>query len=99
MVSLNQTHEIKSNRESGLGRFDILIIPKDINQSGIIIELKVKEEKETLEECAQKALEQIEKKKYPEELKQRGINKVIKIGIGFEGKEFALDYVITEIII
>lgn len=92
MVSLNQTHEIKSNRESGLGRFDILIIPKDINKSGIVIELKIKSEKETLEDCAKKALEQIEQKKYPEELKQRGINKIIQIGIGFEGKEFELAY-------
>ena len=78
--------------ESGLGRFDILIIPKDINKSGIIIELKIKSSTETLEGCAKKALEQIEQKKYPEELKQRGINKIIQIGIGFEGKEFALVY-------
>ena len=92
MVSLNQTHEIKSNRESGLGRFDILIIPKDINQSGIVMELKIKGEKETLEDCAQRALEQIKQKKYPEELKQRGIHKIIKVGIGFEGKEFELEY-------
>ncbi len=90
MVSLNQTHEIKSNRESGLGRFDILIIPKNLAKSGIVMELKVKGEKETLEVCAHRALQQIEQKKYIEEFKQRGINKVIQIGIGFKGKEFAL---------
>ena len=90
MVSLNQTHEIKSNRESGLGRFDILIIPQDLTKYGIVMELKVKDEKETLEACAHRALQQIEQKKYIEELKQRGIAKVIQMGIGFKGKEFAL---------
>ena len=92
MVSLNKTHEIKSNRESGLGRFDILIIPKDIHHSGIIMKLKIKSEKETLKNAAQKALKQIEQKRYSEELKQRGIQNTIQIGIGFEGKEFELAY-------
>ncbi len=92
MASLHQTHEIKSNRESGLGRFDILIIPKDLIQAGVVMELKIKGEKETLEECACRALKQIEEKKYVEEFKQRGIKKVIKIGIGFKGKTFALIY-------
>ena len=55
-MRLNQIEKV------GLGRFDILIIPKDLNQSGIVIELKVKSEKETLERCAQRALQQINKK-------------------------------------
>ena len=92
LSSLSQTHEVKSNRESGLGRFDILIIPKNLNQSGIVMELKIKGEKETLENCAQRALDQIEQKKYTEELKQRGITQTIQIGIGFDGKEFSLAY-------
>lgn len=89
MVSLQQTHEIKS---SGLGRFDILIIPKDLSKHGIVMELKLKDEKETLENSARRALEQIEEKKYTEEFKQRGIDSIIQIGIGFKGKEFALAY-------
>ena len=96
MVSLHHTHEIKSNRESGLGRFDIIIIPKDLNQAGIVIELKMKGEKETLDACAQKALQQIEQKKYLEELKQRGIHQSIQVGIGFKGKECALAYLISQ---
>ncbi len=91
MASLNQTHEIKSNREAGLSRFDILILPKDLTKTGVVIELKVKSEKETLTACASQALKQIEQKKYVEEFKQRGIEKVIQLGIGFEGKTFALD--------
>ena len=56
------------------------------------MELKIKGEKETLENCAQRALDQIEQKKYTEELKQRGITQTIQIGIGFDGKEFSLAY-------
>ncbi len=57
-----------------------------------MMELKVKSEKETLEACAHRALQQIKQKKYTEEFKQRGIDKVIQVGIGFKGKKFALDY-------
>ncbi len=91
-VSLSEsgTYQIKSNRESGLGRFDIILIPKDINKLGILIELKIKEEKETLEKAASRGLEQIDEKKYTEELKQVGIKKALKLGIGFSGKKFAL---------
>ncbi len=95
MVSLHHTHEIKSNRESGLGRFDILIIPKDLSKYAIVMELKVKGKKETLEECAHHALKQIEQKKYIEEFKQHGIEKAVQIGIGFKGKEFVLDYLLS----
>ncbi len=96
LASLNQTHEIKSNRESGLGRFDIVIIPKDSTTVGIVMELKVKDEKETLEECACRALNQIVQKKYTEEFKQRGIQKIIQIGIGFKGKDCSLSYKLPE---
>ncbi len=89
-LSESETYQIKSNRESGLGRFDIILIPKDINRLGIIIELKVKEENETLEKAAIRGLEQINEKKYTEELKQVGIKKSLKLGIGFSGKKFAL---------
>ncbi len=91
-VSLNTTYEIKSNRESGLGRFDIMLIPKDTKKMGLVIELKIKGPSETLEDAAKKALVQINEKKYDQELQQKNISGIIKIGIGFEGKEFALEY-------
>jgi len=89
-LSGSKIYQIKSNKESGLGRFDIMLIPKDANRLGIIIELKVKEEKETLEKAASRGLIQIDEKKYAEDLKQAGIKKALKIGIGFYGKEFIL---------
>jgi len=91
-VSLHFTgsHEIKSNRESGLGRFDIMLIPKDTGKLGIIIELKVCAEKENRLKIAKKAVKQIDQLKYAAEFKQRSINHIIKIGIGFCGKAFEL---------
>ncbi len=93
IASLQASYEIKSNRESGLGRFDIMIIPKDKskNEAGVIIELKIKNEDESLAEAAKRALLQIEQKKYGEEFNQRGIKKVIQIGVGFKGKECAVE--------
>jgi len=89
-LSGSGTYEIKSNRESGLGRFDIMLIPKDINKIGIVIELKVKEKNETLEQSARKGLEQIDERRYTEDFKELGIKKSLKLGIGFSGKKFAL---------
>lgn len=96
-VSLHFTgsHEIKSNRESGLGRFDIMLIPKDTGKLGIIIELKACAEKENRFKIAKKAVKQIDQLKYAAEFKQRSINKIIKIGIGFYGKAFEL-YAVEE---
>lgn len=91
-VSLHSvgSYEIKSNRESGLGRFDIMLIPKDNLKLGIIIELKSASEKENLLKIAEKAIKQIDKQKYTAEFSQCGIKKIIKIGIGFLGKKFEL---------
>ncbi len=91
-VSLNTTYEIKSNRESGLGRFDIMLIPKNLEKMGIIIELKIKAPAESLEDAAKRALAQITEKKYDQEFHQRNLKGLVKIGIGFEGKEFSLEY-------
>lgn len=89
LVSLSHSHEILSNRESGIGRYDVSVIPKDIERPGIIIEFKRydEEDEETIEEMLDIALEQIEEKKYDTELKARGIEKIIKLAIVFNGKE------------
>jgi hypothetical protein len=88
LVSLGKTHQIKSNRESGYGRYDIMLIPIDINKYGIVIEFKkVDPEDETLETAADKALKQIEDKNYTAELESLGIKKILKLGIAFEGKK------------
>jgi len=89
LVSLQQTHEVKSNRESGYGRYDIMIIPKDINKKGIIMELKKIDdfEEDTKEMVLEKALKQIEEKQYETELIDRGIKDILKLAVVFKGKE------------
>ncbi len=85
-------YEIKSNSESGLGRFDIILIPKDPNKLGVILELKVAANSATIKSASKKALKQINEKKYIEEIKSRGVGQVVKVGIGFFGKEFDICY-------
>jgi SET domain-containing protein len=88
LVALKDTHEVKSNKESGYGRYDVMIIPKDKKQLGIIIEFKkVNKKRETLESAAYKALKQIEDKNYESELLNIGIKNILKIAMAFEGKE------------
>lgn len=89
LVGLNKTHEVKSNRESGLGRYDVMLIPRNAGEKGVIIEFKKVNPYtgETLEEAAGRALEQIARKRYAEELAERGIREVIRLGIAFQGKE------------
>jgi len=90
LVYLSNTHEIKSNRESGNGRYDIMIIPKKPNQLGIVLEFKKVEPSESLELAANRALEQIKTKNYMQELKSRGIKKILLLGIAFQGKNLLL---------
>jgi hypothetical protein len=89
LVSLSETHEVRANRESGYGRYDVMLIAKTSDGKGIIIEFKKvnEEKKETLKSAAEKALEQIESKNYETEIEDRGIKDIIKMGIAFKGKE------------
>jgi hypothetical protein len=84
---LGPGYQVKSNRESGYGRYDIMIIPKDTGKLGFIIEFKKTRKKETLESAVKSALEQIENQKYESELLQRGIEKYKKLAVVFKGKE------------
>jgi len=88
LVSLQQTHEIRSNRESGYGRYDVMIIPKEKDQKGIIMEFKKIDEfeEETKDIALEKALKQIEEKAYERELLDRGIKDILKLAIVFDGK-------------
>ncbi|BBE31724.1 hypothetical protein OSSY52_18650 [Tepiditoga spiralis] len=87
-VGLKEKYIIKSNRETGLGRADVILIPKDKTDKGIIIEFKkfYKNEK-TLLNSAKNGLKQINEKKYEEEIKNYGINDIIKVSIAFDKKE------------
>lgn len=81
-------YEVTSNRESGLGRYDILLRPKDLKNPGYIMELKVCELDygDTVEETLASALAQIEKKQYAATLKQAGVKEIVKMAITFDGK-------------
>lgn len=89
LISLSDKYEIKSNRESGFGRYDIMMIPKDKSCKGIIIEFKKVNErrKETLESAVELALKQIKDKKYGQELIKMGVDNISEIAIAFQGKE------------
>jgi hypothetical protein len=93
IVGLADTHIVQSNKESGYGRYDVMIIPKDIQQLGLVLEFKVAKEGMTLTQTAEEALAQIEARDYETELRQKGIEHVLKIGLGFRGKnvEMAVD--------
>ena len=89
---LYNTHIIRSNRESGEGRYDISMEPRDKEGKGIIIELKAGKENEDLGELAKTAYEQIQKKDYAREMESKDIKEIIPIGIAFSGKEVKVKY-------
>ena len=82
----------KSNIESGLGRYDFLIEPKNKSKRAFIMEFKSTDSVEKLEEISKEALKQIEDKKYDVSLKQNGIKEITHIGIAFCGKEIKISY-------
>ena len=99
ILKLRNEYEITSNGFAGKGRYDLLLKPKNIlgGREGIIFELKIvnlveKLEKDNLEKKLEKeceiALRQIDEKKYSSVLRNAGVEKVLKIGIAFFGKEF-----------
>ena len=90
LVDLCSEYVVTSNRESGFGRYDVMIEPKDKIKDAIILEFKVHEpeDEKSLSDTVQTALAQIEEKQYEEALIARGIPKdrIYKYGFAFEGK-------------
>lgn len=90
MTLLMDTHHVRSNRESGLGAYDMALIPKQKKSPGVLLEFKVADEEKHLEAKAREAREQIEQKNYVEELYAQGINAIWKYGIAFCGKKVVI---------
>ena len=86
LVNLALDYEVSSEKESGFGRYDISIIPKDINKKAIIMELKKIDSDETKDTALDSALAQIEEKKYETAIKARGVMDIEKFGVVFDGK-------------
>lgn len=90
LLGLRRRYYIHSNREGGRGRYDLVVEPMDKSKNGLVIEFKVAKEKEDLEKISEEALAQIEEKRYYEELRDRGVEKIILVGISFYQRDFKL---------
>lgn len=88
---LGSDYTIESNRESGYGRFDLAIFPKDTNTAGVIMEFKVAADETGMADKAKEALQQIEDKEYVTEFQKRGIKDIWKYGIAFCGKKVCVE--------
>ena len=91
MVDLADRYIITSNRESGFGRYDVLLKPRNKHDDGIILEFKVRDndEEKTLDETVKAALKQIDEQNYAAVLINEGVaeDKIKKYGFAFEGKK------------
>ena len=85
---MDHRYYVRSNRESGKGRFDIQMMPKTKDMPGILIELKTapKNSRKDLKELAREALDQISERQYDTEMRSHGITDIVKYGAAFRGK-------------
>ncbi|MEZ4527392.1 MAG: AAA family ATPase [Desulfobacterales bacterium] len=89
LVWMSGKYEIRSNRESGYGRFDIMLRPKDTKKTGIVIEFKIVDGtgEEDYKEVLEDAMKQISDRKYAAELTAAGVTDILEIAVAFRGKE------------
>ena len=89
LVGLKDSYYVNSNRESGVGRYDIMLEPKEKNGNSFIMEFKVyrQDKEKTIEDTIENAKKQIEEKEYEQNLKERGFTNITKMVYAFKGKE------------
>lgn len=89
---MSDKYYLTSNRESGEGRYDIQLMPKDVSMPGILIELKAEKgcSDQRLKELSQAALHQISDKKYDTDMRSKGVKRIFKYGVAFCGKSVQL---------
>ncbi|MEF2228977.1 MAG: AAA family ATPase [Candidatus Cardinium sp.] len=93
LASINDRYYIRSNRESGLGRYDLLLIPKKESSKALLLEFKQVRKEEELETVAKLALDQIQTQAYHTEILQYPhVQEVIEVGIAFSGKAVLAAY-------
>ena len=93
LVGLKDSYYVNSNRESGIGRYDIMLEPKDKNGNSFIMEFKVLDdmEEKTIEDTIKNAKKQIEEKGYETNLREKGYRKITKMVYAFKGKEVKME--------
>ena len=89
---LDRDYYINSNKESGLGRYDVIIEPKNKNNRGFILEFKVVKDEENLDKVSKNAIKQLIDEKYDTQLKERGIKDITLVGIAFLKKLLKVSY-------
>ncbi|MBI4603785.1 MAG: AAA family ATPase [Planctomycetes bacterium] len=86
LVAIDRTHHVRTNRESGLGRCDVLVTPRKAGEPGVALELKVLKAADTMENALRSALEQLRVKRYAEELRAAGAEPVVELATVFDRK-------------
>jgi hypothetical protein len=94
LMGLREQYDITSDSPAGLGRADMVLIPKTLDKQGVILEFKVCKDQSQLQETAAKALTQIVEKKYPVAFLDSNVHDVLCIGMAFCGKEMAYESVV-----
>ncbi|MBF0240585.1 MAG: AAA family ATPase, partial [SAR324 cluster bacterium] len=89
LVNLGQSHRVRSNRESGYGRYDVLLWPKDPAQRGFVLEFKKidPEDDRNSQNAMTSALKQIQEKDYAAELRAEGVQNILGVGVVVNGKQ------------
>src|SRR5262249_42796065 len=93
LLGLSPRYVVRSNRESGLGRYDVMIVPRRPGQPGAVLELKVRNprRRETMKSAMAAALKQLRERNYAAELRTAGASPIHEIGVVFDGKQVRVE--------